>query len=216
MEKTTRYAKIAKIKKGVVFSDPSYDKNVWCQYRKRFNEPGMWFMKLETTRDEDGYIDISLYLGRRTMMAQVTIEKSDEGEAVSHPSYYNVSQTEIGIDTAKVYVGNGQNFEQWGEEASIYTASDGLFGGLIEFTCKGEEHPVGYVLLACLDGNITDENELFQTLTSSFDAKEIEKEQFYGFINNLGTKAQIAQEVQAAKAFLQENPASKADHEPER
>lgn len=204
MEQMTRYAQIPEIK-GVAFSDPWYDESVWCQYRKDFREND-WYMKMETLRDEEGYFDVSLFLGRRTLMAQLSVEKGGEqGDSVSYPYYCNFESTEIGIDTAKVYIGNLENFAAWGEEGAIRTGVDGMFGELFEFTCKNEAQPAGFVLFSALDGSITNEDELFMTLLSSFEGKEIDKEKYNHAIDNLAVKAMIANEHRAAKTVKTEN-----------
>ncbi len=200
MEKTTRYAHIPEIKTGLVFSDPLYNETVWCQHRSQFQAKD-WYMKLETSRNEDNYIDITLFLGRPSLMTQLTVEKNeDQEECISYPSYCKSNTIELGIDTAKIFVGTLDNFEDWAEEGAIRTGADGMFGGLLEFTCKHEDTPAGYVLLSELDSQITDEEDLFHTLLASFDAKELSAEIYNVRTNSLGVKAMIAHEYKAAKS----------------
>ena len=172
MEKNIRYAEIPVIGSGVAFSDPSYGPDVWCQYRKEFKGTN-WVMKLETAKAEDGYIDMTLTLGRRSLLSHLTIEESNGDVYISFPSRFDTHKQEIGIDTAKVFVGSLDNFNQWGEEGSIYTGADGLFGDLRIFTCKGEDNPAGFLLNSAIDGSLTTEDELFRTLLSSFDGREL-------------------------------------------
>lgn len=64
------------------------------------------------------------------------------------------------------------------EEASIYTAADGLFGDLYIFTEKGEEDPEGFLFMGSIDGGITDEEELFRTIVAAFEGQEINRGRF--------------------------------------
>lgn len=173
MEKTIRYAEIPQIRKGVAFSDPSYDSTVWCSYQKEFTPSGEWAMKMESSLDEDGYVWFILSLGRKTMMSGLKVVENDEGAVIYLPAHHRIEGREIGIDTARVFVGSLENFEKWGEEASIYTAADGLFGELQIITRDDEEEPSGFVLMGAVDGAITNEDELFRIVLAAFDAHEV-------------------------------------------
>jgi len=203
MEKTTRYAEIPQLRKGVAFSDPSYDSTVWCCYQKEFYPSSGWVMKMESTRDDDGYVDFALSLGRKTTMSGLRVVESEEGAAIHHYKHHELESKEIGIDTARVFVGSLENFEKWGEEASIYTAADGLFGDLQVITCKGEEEPAGFLLMGAVDGDITSEDDLFRIVTSAFDGHEIDKARFEQLTNpnELVTRLELAKEIRRANAF---------------
>lgn len=201
MEKTTRYAEIPQLRKGIAFSDPSYDSTVWCCYQKEFYPSSGWVMKMETTRDDDGYVDFALSLGRRTTMSGLRVVENEEGAAIHHYAHHEIESKEIGIDTARVFVGSLENFEKWGEEASIYTAADGLFGDLQVITCKGEEEPAGFLLMGSVDGNITNEDDLFRTIASAFDGHEIDELRFEKLTNreDLQLRMDLAKEIKNAK-----------------
>lgn len=174
-----KYAQIAVVEKGVVFSDPWYGENVWCQYRKAFHDTD-WLLKLET-KSEEGYLSFNMTLGRPTVLAGLKFEPAEVGYVVQYPSRYDLQTVELGMDTAKIFLGLK---EQWDlavgmrESASIGTGTDGLFGDLQVFTCKGEDAPAGFFLSAGLDEIFMDEEELFQYFLSSFNAKEMEPEMF--------------------------------------
>lgn len=210
MEKTIKYAEIPEIKKGIAFSDPWYDETVWCQYRKEFSDKD-WVMKLETRRDEDNYINMTMSIGRRTLMAGLECEETNPelGEFnLSYPSRFQYGEVELGIDTAKIFVGSLDNFEKFAEEAAVYTAADGMFGNLCVFTCKGEENPAGFLLFAAVDGEIAEEEALYQTLRSSFDGQEIDKAKFESLtaLSDLSLRVQAASELRHAKAAEEKQP----------
>ena len=200
MELNRRYAEIPEIKKGIIFSDPSYGPDIWCQYRKEFTASG-WGLKLESFRDEDDYIEMTLYVGRRTLLSGLTVEESNGSVSVSYPSRYNIDKFEIGIDTARVFTGTLDCFEQFGEEGSIYTAADGLYGDLHVFTCKGEDKPAGFLLTSAVDGSLATEEELFRTLVSSFGGQEIDKDRFEEITdrNHLSVRLQASAEISHAR-----------------
>ncbi|MBR3689652.1 MAG: hypothetical protein IKK82_00260 [Kiritimatiellae bacterium] len=220
MEKTTRYAEIPQLKKGVAFSDPSYDSTVWCCYQKEFHPSSGWVMKMESTRDDDGYVDFALSLGRKTTMSGLRVVEDEEGAAIHHYKHHEIESKEIGIDTARVFVGSLDNFEKWGEDASIYTAADGLFGDLQIITCKGEDEPAGFLLMGAVDGDITSEDDLFRTITAGFDGHEIDKLRFEKLTNreDLQLRMELAKEIKQAKAFEKSDKSQpeKGKGEPER
>lgn len=176
MEKTVRFAEIPQVKGGVAFSDPLYSSDIWCCYQKAFGPASGWVMKVESTCDEDGFVEFALFLGHRSMMSRVRIDE-EEG-AIRYGGSYCLETREVGCDTARVYIGGLDAFYEWGEEASIYTAADGLFGDLYIFTKKGEEDPEGFLLMGSIDGGITDEEELFRTVVAAFEGHEISRERF--------------------------------------
>ena len=195
----TRYAYILSLNDGIVFSDPCYDENVWCQYRREF-QAFNWLMRL-TTREESGILSFDLCIGRPTVHAGVKVSEVDDGTNIHWPQRYEFKDQELGIDSARIFCGSKKNWDEAKEEASIYTAADGKFGTLLTFTTKGEKNPAGFVLLGSLDSGITNSDELFRTLTSSFDGKEISKE-LYDIQTNpesLALKLSVAAEVQSAR-----------------
>lgn len=211
----TRYAYIPSLNEGIVFSDPCYDENVWCQYRKEF-QASNWLMKL-TTREESNMLSFDLYIGRPTVHAGVKVSEVKGGISISCPQRYEFKDQELGIDTAHIFCGSKKNWDAFKEEASIYTAADGMFGTLLTFTTKGEQDPAGFVLLGAIDPGITNSDELFRTLTSSFDGKEISKE-LYDIQTNtksMALKLAIASELQSARlSDAKQTP--KAPEPPER
>lgn len=218
MDKNTNYCQIAEIKKGVVFSDPEYDESVWCQYRKEFQDKD-WLMKLETSVD-DGILQMNLSLGRATFSQHVSLQETEKGLSITHPRRYEIKETELGIDTARIFLGSKENWEYFRDEAAIYTAADGLFGDLLEFTCKGETTPCGYLVIASIDAALTNSQELFQLLSETFGGKEITKERYLEAINPaaLSFKQLEAREaIHSQKALQNDNQVKEQkDQEPER
>lgn len=219
MDKLVKYAEIPTIKKGIAFSDPWYDESVWCQYRKEFHDTD-WLMKLETRRDEDNYINMTLSIGRRTLMTGLKCEETDPelGQFdLAYPSRFQYDEAELGIDTAKIFIGSLDNFEKFAEEGAVYTAADGMFGNLYAFTCRGEDQPAGFLLLAAVDGDITEEEELFQTLRSSFDGREIDKDRYDARTDpsDLSLRVLAAAELRHANAAKESQPSQHEKPGPE-
>lgn len=202
MEKFSKYAEFPQVSKGVVFSDPYYDESVWCQYRKAFNPSSGWAMKMESVRDDDGYAEFSLLIGRRSLLSGLRLD--EEAGTIKHYAHHQISDpVTLGMDTAQIYLGSLKFFEMYGEEASIRTGTDGEFGQVYPVTCKGEDEPAGFVLMAAIDTVITDEDELFRTVTAAFDGHEIDRERFEKITdpNSLEVRKQLSKEVQRAKAL---------------
>ena len=218
MEKTIRFAEIPQVRGGVAFSDPSYSADVWCCYQKAFNPSSGWVMKMESTRNEDGYAEFALMVGRKSVLSGLRLD--EDAGTIHHYAHHAIDAKEIGIDTARVYCGSLHGFQEWGEEASIYTAADGLFGDLYVVTCKGENQPSGFLLMASVDTAITDENDVFRTVTAAFDGHEIKRERYEKLTDpsSLEVRKEIAKEVRLAKAVEQaEKPKSgKEKNTPER
>ena len=169
-----KYAQIPKISKGLVFSDPGYDEAVWCQYRRDFQARD-WLMKMESHADA-GILNFSLKIGRPTVQSWVRAEETETGFKMFCPNFYDVKEAELGMDTARIFCGQRENWDSFAEEASIHTMSDGFFGDLMEYTCKGENTPAGYLLVGYMDADVMDEQELFQHFAAGFDAQEISHE----------------------------------------
>lgn len=203
METKVKYAEIPQVRGGVAFSDPTYSSNVWCCYQRAFNPSSGWVMSMKPTRDEDGFVEFALILGRRSMMSGFKVVENDEGAVIHHLAHHQFEGREIACDTARVFVGSLDNFEKWGEEASVYTAADGLFGQMYEVSCKGEDEPAGFLLMGAVDGGITDEDELFRTIVSAFGGYEIDRERFEKLIdpNDLGVRKELAKEIRRASAL---------------
>lgn len=98
-----KYGQIPLIKEGVVFSDPSYDETVWCQYRKEFTAVD-WFVKMKT-ESKDGFISIQMLLGRPTALASIMTQDTPEGLQITFPARYEVRDVEIGMDSASMFCG---------------------------------------------------------------------------------------------------------------
>lgn len=213
-----KYAHIPFIEDGVVFSDPWYKEDVWCQYRKEFTDSN-WLMKLKTTVDrEEDYMEFTLSLGRPTMMGTTRInEKPDKSLTLSYLSHYGVSNVEIGMDTAQIFCGSRKNWDLFKEEASLHTGTDGFFGDLMVLTCKGEDVPAGFVLMGGIDLTMADEEELFRHMVSGFDGQEITKEVFAEKtdLSSLANRLLMSNERRAAARNEAEPP--QPDHDsPER
>lgn len=194
-----KYGQIALIEKGVVFSDPSYDEKVWCQYRKEFTDTD-WLVKMET-QSKDGFISIQMLLGRPTVMASVMTKETAEGVEVNFPGRYELEQFEIGMDTASIFCGLMEYWDNFSQEGSIGTGTDGIFGDLMVVNCKGDDAPAGFLLLAGLDEIFMNENELIGHLFSCFNAKEITPEMFQHRTSSksLAYQMLLSAEIQSAK-----------------
>lgn len=212
-----KYAQIPVIEKGVVFSDPSYDENVWCQYRKQFTDTN-WLMKFETSK-EDGFISFQMTLGRPTVLSGVEVSQDREGMNISYPARYNTEQVEIGMDRAKMFCGLKEHWDNFGVSAAISTGTDGYFGDLTVFTCKGEDAPAGFFLIGGIGEIFMDEKALFSHLTGCFNAKEISQERFLNQVDpkSLALRVLAGSEVRHANEFdaLQQSSAEKGK-DPER
>ena len=204
MEKTMRYAEIPMLKGGVVFSDPFYGPEVWCQYRKKFHPSSSWVMRMESSCDDDGFAEFALFLGRRSTMSGLRVSEDGEHMAICHYKHHNLETKEIGADTACVYIGSMYGFEQWGEVAAIKTGADGLFGELYVVTCEGEDEPAGFLFMGAIDTVVTDEDKLFRTVVSAFDGREINRERFEVLTNRNDPEVRkaLAKETHHAKSPL--------------
>lgn len=218
----SKYAHIDSIKDGVVFSDPWYDENTWCQYRKEFTDSN-WFMKLESYEGEFDTLCFQLVLGRPTMVNSVNPRETEEGYSFRFPEHYVMSDKELGIDTACIYIGSMKNFHDFGESIAFKTGGDGGFGDLFVYTIKGEEAPAGFILFGAFDKAFMTEENLFRSLVASFDGKEISKEDFDLGISEkvLANRMLLANELSIAQSFTTEpqqgNPAQqKSSDSPER
>lgn len=170
------YGQLPEIRNGVVFSDPAYDENTWCQYRKEFQDKN-WLMALETKSEYD-ILSFTMTLGRPTILAGVQTLESGDGFQVSCPGRFSAENVELGMDTARIFCGLKENWDAFAEEASLHTGTDGMFGTLMVFTCKGEDAPAGFLLFGCVDEQLINERALCEHLLASFDTKEITPEQF--------------------------------------
>lgn len=171
-----KFGHIPLIEKGVVFSDPWYKEDVWCQYRKEFIDSN-WLMKMETKHDPElGYIDFTLVLGRPTMMKNTRVKDAPDGSlSISYLTHYDMAEKEIGMDTAQIFCGSMKNWDQFGESAALHTGTDGFFGSLLVFTVKGDDEPAGFVLLGGIDETFANEESLFRHMLSGFDGQEISR-----------------------------------------
>ena len=214
MDKNTRWAEIPQLK-GAAFSDPMYQDDVWCQYRRDFNPSCGWVMRMETTRDDMGIVEFALSLGRPTVMSGLSVIDNGESTSIKHYKHHAIENYDVEIDSARVFIGSHHNFEKWGEEASIQTGADGLFGELHVISCKGEDEPAGF-LLGGIDGDVTNEDELFRTVTAGFDGHEIDKARFEQLTNpnDLVMRLELAKEVRRANAL--EKPEKPDKPQPEK
>ena len=72
--------------------------------------------------------------------------------------------------------------------------------------------------MGVIDTAITDEDELFRTITAAFDGHEINRERFEKITdrNSLENRTQLAKEIQKAKALEQGDRPQKGKNTPER
>lgn len=201
----SKYAYINEIKDGIVFSDPWYDENTWCQYRKAFTDRD-WYMKLDTSEGEFDTLCFQMVLGRATFVNSVKTKETEEGYSFRFPEHYMMADKELGIDTACIYLGSMNNFKEFGESIAIKTGGDGGFGDLFVYTVKGEENPSGFVLFGAFDKDFMTEQDLFSHLVASFDGKELSKEEFQVGISQqkLANRMLLARELKHAQSFTGE------------
>lgn len=192
-----KYAHIPQIE-GVVFSDPAYDETVWCQYRKDFRASS-WYLKMDTAREDD-LILFKMSMGRCTMAADTNITMEEDTYQIAFPERYETDHAELGMDTAAMYCGSKKNWDMFSEEAALRTGTDGIFGNLFIFTCKGETDPVGFILTGAVDPLFIREDDLFASILSSFDGNEISKDQYLEATDrsNLTYRLLHSQEMQSA------------------
>ena len=202
----TKYAHIPSID-GVVFSDPCYDSTVWCQYRKDFQDSN-WYMKLDSSREDD-LIFFQMHLGRNTMCADTNVTFEEDTYRIAYPKRYDVDHAELGMDTARMFCGSKENWDEFSEEAAIHTGSDGIFGNLFIFTCIGEQNPAGFILTGAVDSLFAREVDLFATFVSSFEGTEISKEQFDKAVD----RKNLSYKMLASKENMTANQATKENHQ---
>lgn len=194
-----RYAQIPIIPTGVVFSDPFYDESVWCQYRKDFRADN-WLMKMDS-KTEDGIISFTLTLGRSTVLSGVQAIEVEDGIQINYPGRYNTENFQLGMDTACIYCGLKEHWVYFPNEAGLRTGTDGFFGDLTVFTCKGEEDPAGFLMTADLDATFMNEKLLFAHFVSSFNGKEITPEMYAGRINPNSLEVKLMESAELRHAM---------------
>lgn len=212
----TRYAIIPEIQKGVVFSDPWYKDDVWCQYRHAFQAKD-WMMQLDA-KTEDGTVYFQMKLGRPTACHGVkAIDTEEGGYRLLYPGIYQIQDVEIGMDTARIFCGTMENWDMFGESGALHTGTDGFFGDLMVFTCEGEDHPAGFLLMGVLDKDFGNEEEIFKHMNASFNGQEISQELYQKTVNpnSMQYKLHAAQELQHAKTARKQAKAAESP-EPER
>ena len=215
----SRFAHIDQIKSGVVFSDPWYKDDVWCQYRKAFTDTN-WFAKLDfhVQSGEFPSLNFELLMGRPTVANSVSFEAIPEGIAVHSPARYQIDHVELGIDRARMFCGSYEDFEKYGESVAFRTGGDGMFGDLFVFTVPGDDAPAGYALFCAFAPGLMTQDKFLGTILASLEGKEISEKEYNTGISpkNLGNRMLLANELNLF-AKHQENPApEKAPETPER
>lgn len=199
-----KYAHIPEVKQGVVFSDPSYDESVWCQFRKDFQATD-WLMKMDTLT-ENHFVTFQLTLGRPTILAGVEIQPTEEDYSIVFPGRFDFEQYEIGMDTASVFCGLGEHFSSFAEEAAIHTGTDGSFGSLMVFTCRGENDPAGFLLTGGIDEIFMSEQALSEHFLASFSANEITQEKYMKITSPANLQLRLAASEELKHAAEHDGP----------
>lgn len=191
----SRYAYFNSIKSGVVFSDPLYDENVKCQYRKAFTDKN-WFMKLDTSIGEYDSLLFDMTFGRSTFLSTFKMEHTDDGTNIRYPVNYKMEDVELGIDSARMFCGSMDDFNNFGESIAFSTGGDGWFGNLFTFTARGEDAPAGFVLFGNFSKEFMTEDHLFNHFISSFQGREITEKEFFEGIShkNINNIIKLAEE----------------------
>lgn len=194
----SRYAHIDQIKSGVVFSDPWYKEDVWCQYRKAFTDTN-WYMKEDFKVSDGKYpsLQFQLLMGRPTLVNSTRFEEGPDGISIFGPMRYQIDQVELGIDSARMFCGSYEDFQKYGETVAFRTGGDGMFGDLFVFTIPGDDAPAGFALFCAFEPGIITENKFLGTVLASLRGKEISEKEFLQGISpkNLGNRMLLANEV---------------------
>ena len=115
----SKYAVIPSIKKGVVFSDPSFVDTDDGQYRAAFSAKD-WLLKMEIETDKDNYLVFRATIGRPTICQGVKITGEGEDLKFVIPGRFHMEQFELGMDTPRIFCGSKENFDLFGEAAALY------------------------------------------------------------------------------------------------
>ena len=204
MDKQFHFAEIPQLN-GVAFSDPWYGPEIHCQYRNDFRPSSGWAMKMESFLNPDGILEFALFLGRPSTLSGLGVTDKGDRSVIHHYAHHQLEEKEIGIDTACVVVASYDNFQKFGESASVYTGADGLFGDLNVITCKGEDEPAGFLLIGGVDPDLTPADELFRTFAAGFGGHAIDRERYETLTSrdNLEVRKQLAKEFRHFKAYEQ-------------
>ena len=161
-----------------------------------------------SSRTEDGLVYFEMKLGRPTVSRNVALKDGEDGNyRISYPGYYDLKSVELGMDTACIFCGNMENWNTFGESGALRTGTDGMFGDLMVFTCKGENEPAGFLLMGVLDDMFGSEEDIFKHLNASFNGQEITKEQYTELSAPADLQYQMYAAMEASHARKAQAPA---------
>lgn len=208
----SRYAHFDSINSGVVFSDPLYDENVKCQYRKAFKDQN-WFMKLDSSIGEYDSLLFDMTFGRSTLLSTLKMENTNDGTNIRFPVHYKMEDVELGIDSAQMFCGSLDDFNNFGESIAFDTGGDGLFGNLFTFTVRGEDAPSGFLLFGNFSKEFMTEDHLFNHFVSSFNGREITEKEFLEGISDKNINNIIKLVEESGNSNTNEDPDPGLEHD---
>lgn len=160
---------------GLAFSDPSYDRDVWCRY-EHVGTIDDWEVELRAKEVTEKYEDMefqtvafSLALSRDAFTRDV-VSVGEDLRTLSYIRGFEVVEVEIGMDTACVWCGvPGVEPGGWQPEGSLCTGTDGSFATAYEFKKDGELYAL--VLLGEVDPLFASPESLWEFFKEGLQAK---------------------------------------------
>lgn len=158
---------------GIMYSDPSYKSDVWCRYEIELNGKDWVADYKAVDKNDDGYeyFDFAFVLSHPSYADKINI-----GQDLSSfvcPETLQVSETEIGMDTACVYLGVPHTFneDEWQPLSAIRTGTDGAFGSVYEFSImddNSDKNVVAVALFGYFDATFGSKEGLWVHLVDNF------------------------------------------------
>lgn len=188
--------------KHLIATDPHYGSDVWCRYEKKFDKPINCDVDL-IINNQDYYevyndyvlnmdgVSFTLLLRNADLpMIDKTLRlKEDKG--IIYSKLYEITKTEIGMDTAQVALGVNDKakeiadyYKDYDNDSidldgyrpyfSIETLTDGIFGDVKEYTYQGNLG--GIIITGWVDGDTDyDEEKLVNYLKDRLEIEGLDK-----------------------------------------
>ena len=168
----------------IVVSDPTYQKGVWCRYEIDNLKEQNWIVNLDISHKTEKIEDFNInYIEFYMLIKKDNNICTLNNEELSYPKNINITEYEIGMDTACVALGINdkakeiiESQKEWQPNCSIRTGTDGIFGEVYEG--KDKDNNLCFLLIS---GIVSDDMgydiDFFKDyLVNHFDIKDFQEE----------------------------------------